>query len=240
MIWAVVCLTSVASGILQTVAGFGSVMLMMMIFPFFFDMVQAPGLSLIINYLFCLALCWRYRKHISFSLALVPTLTYAAVSTAIVFTIGAIDMRILQIAFGVFFMALSVYFLVFAKHMRVKPTMATGLVCGTISGISSGFFAVGGPPMALYFVAAAENQMMYVASMQFLFTVTNTVNILSRVYNGLLGADLLPYAAAGTVSILLGMWLGQKINGKLNADKTRTIVYIFVGISGLVNVLQNI
>lgn len=240
MIWAVVCVTSVLAGILQTVAGFGSVVLMMMIFPFFFDMIDAPVLSLIINYLFCLALCWRYRKHIKLSLALVPTVVYAAVSSVIVFTIGSIDMRILQIAFGVFFMALSVYFLAVAKHMKVKPTTLTGVVCGTISGVSAGFFAVGGPPMALYFVAAAENSMVYVASMQFLFTVTNTVNIISRAANGLIKPELLPYAAAGTVCILVGMVLGQKINGKLDAEKTRKIVYAFVGISGLIIVLQNI
>ena len=76
--------------------------------------------------------------------------------------------------------------------------------------------------------------------MQLLFTVTGIVSLLGRVANGLLHAAILPYAALGSVCILLGAVAGMKIASKLNAERVRTVVYIFVGVSGLILMLQQL
>ena len=64
MIWAVVAGASLIAGIIQTVTGFGSVVFLMMVLPFYFDMIDAPTLAIVTNQLFCMALCWKYRKYI--------------------------------------------------------------------------------------------------------------------------------------------------------------------------------
>ena len=43
MVWIVVALGCVVAGVVQAVTGFGSVVFMMMVFPFFFDMIDAPA-----------------------------------------------------------------------------------------------------------------------------------------------------------------------------------------------------
>ena len=86
---------------------------------------------------------------------------------------NGLDLHVLARVFAVFLMALAVYFLVVARRMCIRaPKPAAGVVCGALCGVSAGLFAIGGPPMAVYFVAAAEDHATYLACMQLLFTIT--------------------------------------------------------------------
>ena len=76
--------------------------------------------------------------------------------------------------------------------------------------------------------------------MQFLFTVTGIVNLAGRAVAGNLHGEILPYAAVGTVCILLGALVGNRIVRRLNAEVFRLVVYVFVGVSGLILLLQQL
>ena len=227
MIWAVVAGASLIAGIIQTVTGFGSVVFLMMVLPFYFDMIDAPTLAIVTNQLFCMALCWKYRKYIRWRLALPPTLAFGAANLLTLPFVNGLDLHVLARVFAVFLMALAVYFLVVARRMCIRaPKPAAGVACG--------------PPMAVYFVAAAEDHATYLACMQLLFTITGMTGIIGRLCSGLLRPGILPYAAVGSVCILLGAVVGGKIAGKLNAQVMRTVVYAFVGISGVILLLQQL
>lgn len=146
----------------------------------------------------------------------------------------------LAIAFSIFLMVLSLYFLFVQKRLHVKPKPVIGVACGVLSGFSAGLFAVGGPPMALYFLSATEGRPSYLACMQLLFTVTGIANLSGRVINHLLHPSILPSAAVGTIFILSGGWLGGKMVSHVDIDRFCKIVYLFVGISGIAFLLQSI
>lgn len=240
MVWIVVAAASLAAGIIQTVTGFGSVVFLMMVLPFYFDMIDAPALAIVINQLFCMVLCWRFRKHIRWRLVLPPTAAFGAANLLTLPFVGGLDLHILVMVFGVFLMVLSGYFLMVARRVRFAPKPAAGVACGALCGVSAGLFAIGGPPMALYFVAAASDHTEYLACMQLLFTVTGVTGIVGRLQSGLLRPGILPYAAVGTVCILLGAVAGSRLSEKLNADRMRTVVYLFVGISGMLLLVQQL
>lgn len=240
MAWFTVAISSFIAGIIQTVTGFGSVVCLMLVLPFFFDMIDAPALAIVINQLFCTVLCWRYRRHIQWRIVMPPTIAFSLGSLLALCVVDRMDLHVLVLIFAGFLIALALYFLLFAKRARLTPKPLVGTGCGLLCGISAGLFAVGGPPMAVYFVAAAADHTAYLACMQLLFTVTGIVSLLGRVANGLLHAAILPYAALGSVCILLGAVAGMKIASKLNAERVRTVVYIFVGVSGLILMLQQL
>lgn len=240
MTWFVVAAASLIAGIIQSVTGFGSVVFLMMILPFYFNMIDAPAMAIVINQLFCMALCWKYRRHIQWRLTLPPAIAYSLASLLALGIVDTLDLQGLVIAFAVFLMVLALYFLLVARRVQLAPKPTAGVVCGFFCGVSAGLFAIGGPPMALYFVTAARDHASYLACMQLLFSITGAVSLFGRVYNGLLHPEILPYAAVGAVCILLGAVVGVKIASKLNADVMRTVVYVFVGISGLTLLLQQI
>ena len=240
MIWFVVAAASLVAGIIQSVTGFGSVVFLMMVLPFYFDMIDAPALAIVINQLFCMVLFWKYRRHIQWRVALPPTIAFAVTNLLTMPFVNGLDLQILVLVFAAFLILLALYFLVVAKRVRLAPKPAAGVICGALCGVSAGLFAIGGPPMALYYVAAAEDHVSYLACMQFLFSVTGITGIVGRLYSGLRRPEILPYAAAGTVCILLGAVVGGRIAGKLNANVMRTVVYIFVGISGVILLAQQL
>lgn len=241
MIWAVVAAASLIAGIIQSVTGFGSVVFLMMVLPFYFDMIDAPALAIVINQLFCMALCWKYRRFIRWRLALPPTLAFGAANLLTLPFVSGLDLRVLVLVFAVFLIVLAVYFLAVARRMRIRaPKPAAGIVCGALCGVSAGLFAIGGPPMAVYFVAAAEDHATYLACMQLLFTVTGVTGIVGRLCGGLLRPEILPFAAVGSVCILLGAVIGGRIAEKLNAEVMRTVVYVFVGVSGVILLAQQL
>ena len=241
MLWIVMTAGTAFAGMAQTVTGFGSVVLMMLMFPFFFDMLDAPSLALAINMLYCLVLCWKFRRNIDFKAALWPTVTYSAVGFAVSGLVKDADLRVLVIAFACFLMLLSLYLLFLSRKVRMnRPGLAVGIGCGVLAGISSGLFAIGGPPMAPYMMAATKDHKSYVASMQFLFAVTNIANLVGRMVNGVFNWSLWPYIAVGSGCIIIGMYVGEKVAKHLSPEKLRIVVYTFVGISGLILLLQQL
>lgn len=143
--------------------------------------------------------------------------------------------------FGAFLIALAAYFLLFAKRVKLdQPGLAAGLVCSAFSGCCAGAFTIGGPMMALYFVAIARSKETYVGNMQFLFFTTNLINFTMRTVRGYFSAALLPMAGLGMACILLGLWIGTRLSRKMSGDVARQVVYIGVGVSGLVTLVQEL
>lgn len=240
MAWFVVALSATVAGAVQRITGFGAVVVLMSVLPYYFGIVDAPTLALSINILYTVALLWKFRKYVDLKLAALPTAIYSVLAAVMVRLIGDIEVRALAIALAVLLMALSVYFLAFAKRIKVRGSMMLGVACSSVAGVTGGLFGVGGPPMVLYFLAAAKDHDTYMGCLQFLFVVTGIVSLGSRVCSGMFRAELVPYVAVGIVGTMAGMWLGERICRRLNADAMRVATYIFVGVSGLILLLQQL
>ena len=240
MIWMIVALISALGGLIQTVTGFGAVVTVMLVLPYFFTIVDASTLALTISMALSVVLCWQYRQHIPFRTVLPPTIVYTIVNYLVLQVVDRVNTGSLELVFALFLIALSVYYLFMAKKVRLAPKPIVGIACGAFSGTTAAFFAIGGPPMAIYFLAATKDHYSYVASMQFMFVITTIAGLLSRAASGLYQLSFLPYAALGTAGMLVGMKLGKMVMDRLNADLMRRLAYLFVGVSGLIFLLQSL
>lgn len=240
MIYAIMALAALAGGIIQPLTGFGSAVILMVAAQYFFDITIAPGVVAAICMFQSGIMAWNRRKSIDLKQILPPIALYTVCSLAVINLLGSMDLHVLTAAFGGFLMLLALYFLFIAKRVSLKPGLAAGMLCSGFSGCCAGAFTVGGPMMALYFVAIARDKDTYVANMQFLFAATNLTNLAMRAVRGLYGAQYLPVTAVGVIFVLVGMVIGSALSKRMSGDVARQVVYIGVGVSGLVTLLQQI
>ena len=240
MTYAIMALAALAGGIIQPLTGFGSAVILMVAAQYFFDITIAPGVVAAICMCQSGIMAWNRRKIIDVKQILPPIALYTVCSLAVINLLGSMDLHVLTAAFGGFLMLLALYFLFIAKRVSLKPGLAAGMLCSGFSGCCAGAFTVGGPMMALYFVAIARDKDTYVANMQFLFAATNLTNLAMRAVRGLYGAQYLPVTAVGVIFVLVGMVIGSALSKRMSGDVARQVVYIGVGVSGLVTLLQQI
>ncbi len=240
MVFAVIAIASMIAGIIQSVTGFGSAVFLMLIVPFFFDMVTAAAVSSSIAMGLGIALAWQFRSHIEWKLCALPTAIYMISSVSVISIVQDIDLDTLTLTFGIFLILLAAYFFVFADRVSFSANWKTGFVCSAISGLTSGLFGIGGPLMAVYFVSASQEKQSYIANIQFLFAATNIVSFLTRISRGIYTPDLLPVTVVGFLGITVGKRIGLQILDRINLNAMKKSVYAFVGLSGLITVLQQV
>ena len=240
MVYAAIAAASVMAGVIQSVTGFGSAVFLMLIVPYFYDMVAASAISSSIAMGLGITLAWKFRAHLQWKKVILPTVVYLVGSVGAIQVLGGIDLDALALSFGVFLIILAAWFLVFSHKIKFTATPTSAVVCSAISGVTSGLFGIGGPLMAVYFVSASRDKESYIANIQCLFAVTNIVNFITRITNGIYTPDLIPVTLLGFGGITLGKLMGLRILDRLNLEMMKKGVYAFVGISGLITVLQQL
>ena len=240
MMLALIAVLAVVGGFVQTITGFGAGVILMTVLPYVFGVIRAGALNASVCLGLNAVLAFRYRKRMNWRTILVPGLIYIATTAVGIRMAGGMDLKVLTIIFGLFLLAMAFYFLFLAKKAVIRPTPLAAVFCCGISGIFAGLFGIGGPLMALYFVQTTEDHDSYIASLQTIFTVNGCLSLIQRVERGFYTADLIPYTLIGFALAILGKHFGQKYAEKINAETFKKYVYAFVGVSGIVTVVQQL
>ena len=237
MVFLAVGLSSAAAGFLQTVTGFGAATVLMLVLPYFFDMAAAPALSSSICMGLAASLALRFRHAIRLRLVLLPSLIYTAVSILAIRLAAGADLRLLSIGF---LTALSVYFLFFGSKAALKSGPVSMVACSAVSGVCAGLFSIGGPTMALYYLAVTERKEEYLGNIQFLFAVTYAAGLPQRVSSGAYTAALLPMTVLGIGAILAGRQLGLRVSERLDPERVKKLVFLYVGLTGILTLVRHL
>ena len=240
MMIAIIALSAALGGFVQTITGFGTGVIIMSVLPYFYDLYLAPSLSVSICFAFNLAVAVQYRKYIDWKAVALPLVCYMLCSSLAIILEGGWNLELLNILFGTFLVAISVYYLLIAKNAKLKDTRATAAACGAVSGLCAGLFGIGGPTLALYYINATEDYPHYMANIHIIFVLNSLLSVILRVVHGYYTLKLLPLTLVGFAGVYIGKYLGTKVVSKLNADKFKKVVYIFVGLSGLATLAEHI
>ncbi len=237
-IYLIVALGACGAGAIQTACGFGAGVVLLLVLSRFLDMLSAPAVNLLICVFLTLSLSWRYRKQIQFGTILIPLIPYLVSSTLINLVVDRMDLGLLGVLFGVFQLALCAYYLLVARRLGTRTSTVAGILCGFFSGITASLFGVGGPLLAVFLLGACPTKESYTGSMQFVLFLTNLIIFSGKLLSGFFALSMLPMALAGILGVLAGQWCGERLTRRWDAERMKTVVYIFIGVSGLVTVLQ--
>ena len=231
-------LVGLGAGFVQRVSGFGLGIFAMIFLPHFLPTHTA---AVAISSLFaCGTTTYNaitYRKDISYKTAL-PMMMAAAISIPVaVYFSAKVSAPVFKILLGTVLIILSVYFLFWSKRIKIRPTLANGVLAGALGGTLGGLFSTGGPPAVLYLTHATPDNITYFATIQFYFCFTNLYATAMRIANGAVTWKILLYAAVGFIGCMAGDYIGKKVFAKLDGQKLKHVIYIGMIVSGIIMVI---
>ena len=235
--WCLIAIFVVAAfgGFIQRVTGFGFGIFVMIFFPYIIQThTCATAVSTLVSCLISAFNAVVYRKEIPYK-KLIP-LTASALITipvAVAFSVF-VPGETLKKALGIVLVLLSIYFLFFNSRISIRANVKNGVIAGGISGILTGLFSTGGPPVVLYLMNALTDNAAYFASTQFYFGLTGIYSTIVRFFNGIITTQVIAYSAIGLVGILIGNFVGKCVFDKLNSKRLRQLIYVGMIASGIV------
>lgn len=238
MVNLIVFITTMIGGLVQGVTGFGGGVVTMLIFPYFFSITLGAGITGSLGIALCSSMAYRYRDELDVKMAVLPAVLYTAVCSLTVNYSVMMDQITIKKIFGVFLIVLSIYYLFISKNVQNRKLgIVVSIICIAISGVCDGLFGIGGPLMVLYFMSMTNSTHAYLGTMQLFFFINSTYNTFFRFYKGILLPEHLPVIVIGMIGIVLGGVLGGKVVDRLNVDTMRKLIYVMIGISGVINLI---
>ena len=101
-----------------------------------------------------------------------------------------------------------------------------------LAGVMQGMFTSGGPFLVLYAADAMEDKREFRATVSTIWTVLNIYMIGSMYKNGMYTSYSFGLAAASIVPVFLAIYIGNRINKKINQAAFLKLVYILLMVSG--------
>ncbi len=226
-------LTVVASFI-QRVSGFGFGIFIMSVLPHLMpSYAEATTLSGLLALTTSLIITLKMWRHIEWK-KLLPILSVFLVASFIgVQLIDLANDTLLKKVLGVILILIGIYFLFVRNSIKLRPTIFTQTIMGTLSGLLGGTCGMQGPPAVLYFISAAKQKENYIALTQAYFLLGNLAMTGYRASNGYLTTEVGQCWCYGIAAVALGTAIGSKVFSKISTDTLRTIIYIYLIASGL-------
>ena len=239
MIYLVSLLCGIGGGAISIICGFGLGIFTMMFLPHVMDNTLACAAVVAITSLFQSAwVCYHYRKKVQWKNIVFTAAGYFIFSAFGVIFGKNIPTHLLKVCLGVLMIGLAIYFVFFSARIRVKPTPVNGLIAGSLGGIMSSLFGVGGPPASVYFSSSYDDKEVYLATIQTYFMLSNLYVTSVRAVNGLITRQVLVVSALCIVGMTIGTFIGKKVFDKINADGMRKAIYTLMAVSGITMVIS--
>jgi len=225
---------TVLASIVQSTTGFGFAITMMALLPHVMDnYLMATALSGMGALTLSAMVTLRHIRQANFKMILPVLVGYLGTSTVIIPLSKSFSGGVLTKALGILLIVVSIYFIFFNNKIKIKPTFINGIITGIIAGVGVGLFAIGGPPVVIYLLSATDDKDVYRVSSLAYFTLSSIYATGLRVASGIINGQVMMIFAFMLAAIVLGGFIGEKIFNRINADKLKKIIYIFMAFSGV-------
>lgn len=230
--------TMMAGSFVQTATGFGCAIIIMSMWPMLLPVPETTQLLLFGTLVQSGYVAFKFRRHINFKIVTVPLiLALAGTCLGITLLLNADNTTAVRVI-GIMLIVLAVYFLVFNKRISIPENIWTASMAGAVSGVLSGFFNIAGPPIVLYYSAAAKDKEEYTGTVQFLFAAMVAFKMVFLGVKRGLSEMVLTHAPFVIAGSTLGMILGLRLFSKLSTVTIKKMVYILMIVAGIWYILR--
>lgn len=198
------------NGLIHGYTGFGGALLLVPILSILYGPVEAIGLVGIAMIFGSVQLYPAAARHAAWR-ELVPIFIGLVISIPVgAYLLFHLDPQIVRRAMGGFILVFAVILMSGWVYRGPRGTVPSGLV-GSLGGIISGVSGVGGPPIALYFLASPHPAEKQRANIVISVTAMTVIVVISIALGGGYSADMLLRGLFLTPAYLVGIWSGARL-----------------------------
>ena len=99
-------------------------------------------------------------------------------------------------------------------------------------------FAIGGPPVVIYFMQSEDEFDQYFATISAYFVFLGVVSVSTKVAAGFMTVSVWTALAISMVTMLVGSYIGKRTKELINPNMVKKVVYGFMAISGFINIVS--
>ncbi len=223
-------LLSLIAEILGTIGGFGSSVYFVPLANLFLDFKSVLGITAIFHLSSNISKLLLFKKGLNKFLLL-----YIGVPAVIMVITGGvlsnyINEQILQIAFAIFIIITSVFFLVFNKFV-LTPNKKNAIVGGTASGFLAGVLGTGGAIRGITMVAFNIEKEQFIATSAAIDFAVDFSRTVVYFMNGYMQVQHMKYMVSLIIIGFIGTWIGKQVLMNISQEKFKGIVlYLLLGI----------
>ncbi len=240
LIFILVAVVTVAASYIQGATGFGFGIFAMIFLPKLLLYTEANVLSSILSALSALFVAVLMFRKIDWNNILFPAIGCLFSAYVAVSFIKGQSSQTLSLLLGIALFLLSIYFFFFSDKIRIKPTWYAGLIAGILSGIMGGMFSIGGPPVVIYFMQSEDEFDRYFATISAYFVFSGVIYVTTKAAAGFITENVWIALAIGIPAMLIGAFVGKRTKDWINSGVMKKVVYGFMAISGLINIVTSL
>jgi uncharacterized membrane protein YfcA len=150
------------------------------------------------------------------------------------------DASFLLVLLGGFLVAVGAVFLFIRSPRGRRMAPWTAAPVGVLSGILTGLFGTGGPPLILYYQLTGSDKAAFRGNLMAIFLLMTTVRVPSYAVFGLITAPRLWSALAVMPAVILGAVIGNRIHLRIEEATFRRLVSAALLIIGLLLLIPGV
>jgi len=139
---------------------------------------------------------------------------------------------------GAFLVVVGLVFLRLPTGGRREPSAHLAPGVGLVSGVLTGLFGTGGPPLIVWYYLSTPDKAAFRGNLMTIFLLMTFVRVPSYLLSGLVTTPRLWSTAALLPAVLLGAWLGHNLHIRISERAFRRGVSVLLMILGIVLLLK--
>ncbi len=220
----------------HSLSGFGFALIVMPLITLVIGLRMASPLVALAGLTACAVNVLRHRQAVNLREVLRLGVASAVGIPVGTWALANVDESAIKALMGLILIAYALFALVrptAAGRCSPRWVYAVGFVAGCLGGA----YNTSGPPVIVYGSLRQWPKEKFRAVLQAFFSLNAALVVASHCVAHNLTADVASYYLYAAPAILLGSWLGSRVDGKLHTDRFRTLVMVMILALGLSLVL---
>ncbi len=239
-IYAATCGILIIAQLVYVLFGFGSGLIavgsLALIFPELKDVVVV---LLLVNLPAELFVTWQSRRKVRWRPIAALGAGIAMGIPAGAWLLNATEPQIVLQVLGWFLITVGLVFIKLPPGGRITPPAALAPPAGLVSGLLTGLFGTGGPPLIIWYHLTAADKTAFRANLMTIFLLMTVVRVPSYVAGGLVTGPRLFSSLLVMPAVLFGAWLGHRLHVQISERAFRRLVSLLLAVLGAMLLIRH-